>query len=322
MGAHSLKPDDVTLASLLDISFTDKKHAFTDQLVKLLVDGVRDETLDSGTCNLFIKSLIGSNRLEKALEVYEALKICRCAQPNIVTYSTLIKSLAHSHDLERALMIVEDMQSRGEMPDEIIFSHLLDGCRLVGNQALGERLFDDMIAAGVRPSEYTLTMMVKLHGRYGAHEKAHQLVASWETKYGMKPSVIHYTCLMSGSLRARRVDQAWAAYELMQQHGVSPDATMVTTLLPPLVAAREHGRVLRLAERALRQPGGAAVVEALKSALRQMSLEPSAEGATQELRRLLQAAGAPVEARGARHKGDAANVASKRANAPWRVAKQ
>ena len=50
-------------------------------------------------------------------------------------------------------------------------------------------------------AEYTLITMVKLHGRYGAHEETHELAANWEACHGAKPSVTHFTCLMSGCLR-------------------------------------------------------------------------------------------------------------------------
>lgn len=309
MQARSLKPDDVTLTSLLEISFTDKRHALTDTLVELLMEIGEERTVDVGTCNIFIKGLLRADRLRKAIQVYECLKACPGSQPNIVTYSIMIKALVDARNLQRALLVVEDMVSQGVPPDEIIFTHLVEGCRVAGNHALGERIFDDMIAAGVKPSEYTLTMMVKLRGRYGAHEQAHELVANWEATYGTKPSVIHYTCLMSGCLRAKQYDQAWAAYELLEQHGVLPDEHLLSTLLPGMVVSGHNSRVLTLARRALRRPGGSAVpVEALRNALAQLSSMPDAKEEAEELESLMQAAGLS--------KPDASREAVRRA--PWR----
>merc|ERR1719174_3405264 len=127
----------------------------------------------------------------------------------------------------------------GHTPDDIILTHLLEGCRYVNNHDLGKKLFKDMLATGVKPSEFTLIGMVKLHGRCGAHEEAYQLVASWEKEHGFKPSVIHYTCLMSGCLRTKNYDQAWQAFKLMQESGITPDETTLATLLPGMVAAQQ-----------------------------------------------------------------------------------
>jgi len=290
MMSHNLEPDDVTLTSLLEISLADLSGGMTDRLIQMLVQSGQERPLDAATANLFIKLLIRAERLPKAVQVYEALRSSR-GSPTIVTYSMLVKALVDSLDMERALLIVQDMVSAGVAPDEIVFTHLLEGARLVGNHKLGETLFKDMLQSGVRPSEYTLTMMVKLHGRYGAHETALKLVETWEGKHGMKPSVIHYTCLMSGCLRNKAYEHAWAAYKLMEKHAVCPDEVVMSTLLPAMVACKAFDRVLHLAHRALRQPGGVRVSKAtLNSALSQMLLNPAAAEQASEMRLLMQTA--------------------------------
>merc|ERR1719148_335845 len=84
------------------------------------------------------------------------------------------------------------------------------------------------------------------------------------------PSVIHYTCLMSGCLRRKHYDQAWSAYELMKAGGVKPDATTFSTLLPAMVAAQSWDRSLVLAKEALAQRAQHKIPSELNSALAQM----------------------------------------------------
>merc|ERR1719281_155557 len=115
--------------------------------------------------------------------------------------------------------------------------------------------------------------MVKLHGRCGAYDEAYQLVASWEKKYGSKPSVIHYTCLMSGCLRTKNYEQAWKAYKLMMEMGVLPDETTVATLLPGMVAGQQWDNVMELATQALRSSTPIPIAaETLNHALAQMRM--------------------------------------------------
>merc|ERR1719210_1211132 len=218
--------------------------------------------------------------------------------PDIITFSVLIKGLVDQHELDRALQLSEDMISTGHSPDDIILTHLLEGCRHAGNHALGKKLFDDILAAGVRPSEFTLVTMLKLHGRCGAHQEAQDLVRDWERNYGKKPSVIHYTCLVSGCLRTKSYDRAWAAYELMREHHVALDKTAFTTLMPGMVAAQQWDRVLTLAREAFQTLLPTDVPpEMLNNALSQMAVAGGLGRKGEELQGLMRAAGVPISFR-------------------------
>jgi len=270
MRSHKLEPDDVTFGTLLDMCIADNDMTAANEVVELLVKG--DRPVDTVMCTLFIKGFVRAQKLPKAMELYEEMKRRnQGSQPDIVTYSVLIKAFVDTHDLEKALLMVEDMSAAGHSPDDIILTHLLEGCRYVGNHALGKRLFADMLNAGVKPSDFTLISMLKLHGRCGAHEEAYQLVKDWEKKYAMKPSVIHYTCLMSGCLRTKSYDQAWQAYQLMLTMNVRPDETTMGTLIPGMVAAQQWDRVIELAKYAIRDPVPIPIAAAtLNSAVNQM----------------------------------------------------
>jgi len=299
MLAQALEPDDITFGTLLDACIVDNDIGAANEIVGLFVGSAR--SMDTVMCTLFIKGLVRASCLPKALELYDEMKRREGARPDIVTYSVLIKALVDQHDLERALRLVEDMAAAGHSPDDIILTHLLEGCRHAGNRALGERLFKEMLAAGVKPSEFTLVTMLKLYGRCGAHREAHELVAGWEEKHGLKPSVIHYTCLMSGCLRTKSYDQAWAAYELMCTRGIAPDGTSVATLLPGMVAAQQWGRVLELARQALKAPAPVSIpTETMNNALSQMLGAPGAARQVEALQALMESGGIPITARNAK----------------------
>merc|ERR1719491_621433 len=272
---HNLEPDDVTFGTLLDMCIADNDMNAANEVVDLLVRG--DRPVDTVMCTLFIKGLVRAQRLPKAMELYEEMKrrTCEGSRPDIVTYSVLIKAFVDAHDLERALLLVEDMAAAGHSPDDIILTHLLEGCRYVGNHALGKRLFTDILNAGVKPSDFTLISMLKLHGRCGAHEEAHQLVKDWDRQHAMKPSVFHYTCLMSGCLRTKNYDQAWEGYQLMLEMKVHPDETTMATLIPGMLAASQWDRVLALVMKALKGTTTIPIAATtLNSALNQMRGAP------------------------------------------------
>jgi len=296
MRAKGLEPDDITFGTLLDVCIAGSNIGGACEVVDLLVGS--DRKMDTVMCTLFIKGLVRANCLPKAIELYEQMRQREGASPDIVTYSVLIKACIDGHDLDRALRLLEDLRSAGRTPDDIILTHLLEGCRHAGNHVLGKKLFTEMVESGIKPSEYTLITMVKLHGRCGAHEEAHDLVANWEARYGAKPSVIHFTCLMSGCLRTKSYDRAWVAYELMCQNGVKPDETTVATLLPGMVVAQQWEKCLQLVKHSLKSPNPINIPsDTLNSALMQMQATSGLGRYAEQLQDLMKGANIPITTR-------------------------
>mmetsp|Transcript_142370 Transcript_142370/g.265330 ORF Transcript_142370/g.265330 Transcript_142370/m.265330 type:complete len:642 (-) Transcript_142370:19-1944(-) len=310
MRQRGLEPDDITFGTILEVvnvalpslvqdgRMDGSDDDPTKQVIDLLVTD--DKPIDKVMCTQFIKGLVRADRVEQAMQLYHEIKRRGGICPDLVTYSVLIKACVDVHDLEKALLFVQDMAEANLRPDDIILTHLLEGCRFLGNHALGKRLFEDMVKAGVRLSEFTLIAMVKLHGRCGAHEEAYELVANWEKKHGLKPSVVHYTCLMSGCMRTKSYDQAWKAYELMLQNGVALDETALATLLTGLAGAHQWERLVSLVGTSLKAQKHAQIpTETLNNALAQML---SADGAkaqaeAKKLEALMQERGILISAR-------------------------
>lgn len=294
MVSRSLQPDDVTYTTLLGACIEGNNADAIDKAVKLLLKGKHRP--DAATYALFLKWLAKAGRMAKALELYESMRREADILLDVITYSVLIKALVDQQELEHALWLAEDMKSAGRLLDDIIITHLIEGCRQEGKVALGEHIFNESVASGVQPSEYTLITLLKLYGNSGANQKALDLVAGWEAAHGVKPTVIHYTCLMSGCFRRKCYDMAWAAYELMKAHGVKPDGTTIATLLPSMVAAQGWDRTLVLAREALSstRPGRKIPGDALNSALAQMWAIDAGKAA--ELQEIMREAGVSVAA--------------------------
>jgi len=298
MRSHGLEPDDVTFGSLLDVCIADNDINKAHTVIETLMNG--DRPMDTVMCTLFIKGFVRVGNLTKALELYEHMKTHEDAQPDLVTYSVLVKALVESRNMERALLLVEDMVQAGHCPDDIILTHLLEGCRHIGNQPLGKKLFQDMLTRGVKPSEFTLMTLVKLNGRCGMLEEARQLIETWESHHGQRPTVIHYTCLMSGCLRAKDFQAAWDAYELMCKSGVAPDETTFATMIPGMASAQRWDNVVVLATRATQYASGPALPgDALNNVLASMLNAGQVRPHAQRLYSLMQRAHIPVTVRNA-----------------------
>jgi len=294
MVTRGVEPDEITIASTFDACMEYDDMEATGQMVAVVK---ASKSLIPVAATL-VRSLVKANRLSQALELYEGMgpKV-RGHGPDVITFSFLIKACIAEHDIDRALSLVADMKEVGHQPDDIIFTHLLEGCRHASKLDLGMELFKGMQAAGVKTSGYTLVALLKLYGRCGAHKEAQEVVDTWEAAHGWKPSVIHYTCLMSGCLHSRNYEQAWKAYESMCARDVSPDVTTLSTLLPGMVAAQEWSRVLILAEQVLvSAPRHKMPRETLNNAVSQMLVAQEHANAG-KLKAMMTAACIPVTAR-------------------------
>merc|ERR1740117_416212 len=130
-------------------------------------------------------------------------------EPDIITYSTIIKGYCLEGDVDRAFHVLEEMKSDDKFaPDEIMYNSILDGCAKQHRLDDALRILDEMKAAGVGPSNYTLSILVKLLGHARRLTQAFSMVEDLSTKNGFRPNVQVYTCLTQACILNRRLDKA------------------------------------------------------------------------------------------------------------------
>merc|ERR1719253_956516 len=113
--------------------------------------------------------------MDAASRLFKDMEESECV-PDLITYSTLIKGYCFSNDLEEALQLFGLMQEKGIRPDAIVFNSLLDGCAKKQAPALCEQVMEDMVAAGIIPSNHSASIMIKLYGRCRDLDKAFQII--------------------------------------------------------------------------------------------------------------------------------------------------
>merc|ERR1719428_429940 len=117
-------------------------------------------------------------------------------EPNIISYSTMLKGHCHAGDIELAFSILYHMKKQKNLkPDEIMYNSLIDGCAQHGLYTKGMQVFDEMMQDDVRPSNFTLSILVKLMNRTRRVDQAFSIVQEMSQKYDIKPNVHVYTNL-------------------------------------------------------------------------------------------------------------------------------
>merc|ERR1719336_2171453 len=138
------------------------------------------------------------------------------AEPDLITYSTLIKGFCAEGDVDRAFHILDKMKRDGKFsPDEIMYNSILNGCAQQQRVDDALRVLDDMKSRGVSPSNYTLSILVKLLGNARRVPQAFQMVEDLSSQNGFRPNIQVYPCLVQACVQARRLEKAFALHETM-----------------------------------------------------------------------------------------------------------
>lgn len=179
------------------------------------------------------------------------------AEPDMITYSTLVKGFCKVGDLDRAIDLLKDIKSDSNLKlDEIVYNSLLDGCARQQEPDKALKLLDDMLASGVAPSNYTLSILVKLLGRAKRLKQTFAMVEELKKKHGVQPNVQVYTCLAHACFLNRQLDRALSVHDTMVADlQESPDQKAYSVLLSGCLQAGAPDEALRVARCAYRLPG-------------------------------------------------------------------
>merc|ERR1719450_1509332 len=112
-------------------------------------------------------------RSEQVLRAMNAASV----EPDIVTYSTIVKGQCLEGNIDKALAVLKEMRGHKNIePDEITYNSFLDGCAKQHRVDEALTALEMMQSAGVSPSNYTLSILVKLLGRVRRLNQAFSLV--------------------------------------------------------------------------------------------------------------------------------------------------
>jgi len=183
------------------------------------------------TFNTIIDACARSGHMDSVPKVMQDMKKHH-VEPNIVTYSTIIKGHCQMGNVQLGFSVLKEMQRDARFkPDEIMYNSLLDGCAQNNLYEEGHDLLKEMLHAGVAPSNFTLSIMVKMLNRARKVEEAFQLVEEITRQYKFKPNLHVYTNLIQGCICSRQLSRALEVLKTMVKSRVAPDCRTYGVLI-------------------------------------------------------------------------------------------
>jgi len=107
-------------------------------------------------------------------------------QPDLITYSTLLKGYCQVGDLDKALQVADTIKACGLKCDELVYNTLIDGCVKANDLSAGVGLFAEMTQAGMKPSSITHSIFLRLYQRNGYKTNASDAVAQLYQHHGLE----------------------------------------------------------------------------------------------------------------------------------------
>jgi len=177
------------------------------------------------------------HRIPTLLKDMDRLKI----QPNIITYGAILKGYCQEGNLDKAYELLQSMRETTEFrPDEIMYNSLLDGCARQGLWERANCVLKEMEEAGIRPSNFTLSVLVKVGRRSTCRvDNVFTVCTEVAKRYGFKFNVHVYTNLVHTCVDRKDWNRAVSTFERMVKDRVRPETRTYAVLLKGLVGAGE-----------------------------------------------------------------------------------
>ncbi|EOA19359.1 hypothetical protein CARUB_v10000365mg [Capsella rubella] len=227
--------------------------------------------------NVMVSGYVSVGNWFKAVEVYDEM-VSIGVKPDVVTFTSVLHACSQLAALEKGKRIHLSISESGVETDELLMSALLDmyskcgevkeasrifnsipkrdvvswtvmisayGCHGQPREAL--YYFDEMQKFGVKPDGVTYLAVLSACGHAGLIDEGVKFFSQMRSKYGIKPSIEHYSCLIDILGRAGRLLEAYVILE--EKPETRDNAELLSTLFSACCLHRDHSlgdRIARL----------------------------------------------------------------------------
>jgi pentatricopeptide repeat protein len=257
---HQIQDDEQCRGALNSVIYCSILKGFTRERKMDRVWAVYQEMVDWNielsivTYNTIIDACARCGRMENLPKILENMRT-NCVKPNVITYSTMLKGHCQNGNVQEGFAMLEQMKTVAKLkPDEIVYNSLLDGCAQNSLVDEGLRLLDEMQREGVQPSNFTLSILVKLMNRARRLEQAFSIVEEITSKYQFRPNVHVYTNLIQACVSNQQVSRGMGVLEEMIKERVTPESRTYSILVRTSMARGAFEQAVGLLRGALGLP--------------------------------------------------------------------
>ncbi|CAN6440271.1 unnamed protein product [Victoria cruziana] len=164
------------------------------------------------------KSYSRSGLFDQAFCILDKMKTMPDCQPDVFTYSILIKSCLQFSMFDKVQMLLVDMGSRGIQPNTVIYNTLIDAYGKAGKFDEMEKLLMDMLGDHqCRPDVWTMNATLRAFGNIKQIEMMEKCYEKFQDS-GILPNIKTFNILLYSYGRSKMYDKMSAVMEYMQKY--------------------------------------------------------------------------------------------------------
>lgn len=159
--------------------------------------------------------------------------------------------------MNEAFQLLETMKQTTDITiDEVMYNTLIDGCSHQGLFDQGMDVLNQMRIAGIPPTNFTLSVLVKLCTRSNRPDEAFRLAAEISKEYKFQLNAHVYANLIHACTqnRNRRLPRALETFDRMVSEKVRPDIRTYTLLIRACIQEGDKSKAEELLRYALGMP--------------------------------------------------------------------
>jgi len=211
------------------------------------------------TYNTLVDACARNNDMGRIPEILEQMNKQQI-EPNVITYSAIVKGYCSDRRLNKAFELFEDMKRlKNSAPDEHTYNTLINGCACQGLYDRGMEVLADMETARVAPSNFTLSVLMKLCARARRVQEAFDLCKRLSSQYNLKPNIHVYNNLMNACIMQRDTNRALEVLARVVKERVRTDTRTYSLLLRALLDAGAVQELIQQLRQATGISGGKAM---------------------------------------------------------------
>jgi pentatricopeptide repeat protein len=220
-------PNTVTLCALLKGFANTHQSTRAMELFREMKEA--NVKLDTFVFNVLLDSQARTGATHEVVALLQSMEAMGCAH-DAVTGSIVIKAYVVKGDMDEALRVFRDMQNDNSA-SESAYNTMLDGCTRHDRMDIADLLLADMVNSGVRPTNFTLGIIVKMYGARNELHKAFEVLVDWSERYGLKPNTQVKNCILCACVKNRNIDLAYKVYGEIKSCGESIDVKSYNCLV-------------------------------------------------------------------------------------------
>ncbi|KAJ7532424.1 hypothetical protein O6H91_13G002800 [Diphasiastrum complanatum] len=223
-----------TYACLLKWCTRKKALAEGKQVHALMIQSGLDSDIFLG--NILVDMYAKCGSVFEAREVFDAMP-----EHNVFSWTAIISAYADHGQGEEAIILYQQMQQTGIVPDKVAFVVVLKACSRIAALEQGKQLHSDIIRSGFESDLIVGNTLIDMYAKCGCIEGARGVFNKLNER-----DVVSWNAMIAGYAQQGLAEEALAMYEQMKQEGVQPDNVTYLVLLKACAstAALEQGKQL------------------------------------------------------------------------------